>query len=122
MAAGDISALVAPIIDREVVALVTAGTTVYAVTDKGRVHSYTISGEANALVSASINCKPTAAAFLATNLYIGDDQGNIWKVVVGSGVTTRLVNLGQKITAMCMYGTLIYVWLDNNTFKSVAIS
>ena len=122
MAAGDITALTAPVIDREVVASATAGTTVFVITDKGRIHSYTISGQANALVSATINERPTAMATLGTNLYVGTDQGNIYKVVMATGVTTTLAGLGQKIQAMCMYGTLIYVTLANNTFKSVAIS
>ena len=121
MAAGTIAALTSPIIDAEVVASATVGTTVYVITNRGKIYSYTISGEANAYL-ARVNEKPTAMATLGTNLYIGTGQGNIYKVVMSGGATTVLANVGGAIEALCMYGTAIYVSMAGGLFKSVSTS
>src|SRR5208283_2372301 len=139
MAFGDLVALTSPVADKDIVAMATAGTTVYVATNEGFIWQYTISGQAAYIVNGiHFNEKVTAMTILTTNLYVADAKGRIHKVAIsssGTGLTGTLTDSSQtcagRITALTTYAgsTLLYVWVagqnevvGNSQFYSVALS
>ncbi len=65
-----------------------------------------------------------ASCTLGTTVYLGTDKGRIYKHTIAGGALTAkpIANLNSKILSMSMYGTVLYVSVEDGVFYSVATS
>ena len=56
------------------------------------------------------------------NLYMGTNQGNIYKYVIASATLTKLANIGGNCIDMSLYGNLLYVGGSGGKLLTVAVS
>lgn len=104
-----------------VVAMHTAGTTIYLVTNSGELISYTISGGATATV-AHLSMSDVSAIWAdATYIYIGCKSGRLLRYTIATGVNAQIDKFDSPITALCVY-TLLYVTLADGHMYSYALA
>ena len=117
MAAGDVTALKK--YDGQIVAMHTAGTTVYLVTKNGELISYTISGAATATV-AHLNLPVSCIWADATYIYIGTTTGRFVRYTIATGANSKLAKWDSPITSICLLSTLFYIGLADGRLQSYA--
>ena len=101
-----------------VVAMHTAGTTIYLATQSGQVASYTISGGAVANVGRASMSDLTAIWADATYIYGGTASGRLLRYTIATGVHSQLAKLNSKITALTITGGILYISCANGRIYS----